>query len=117
MHRPTPPLLVSTFRHLRGLPVCAALAGTIMLAGLTPVHAAVRTDIKLGMAIEPAGLDPTIAAPVAIGQVTWQNVFEGLVAIDESGKIVPQLAKSWEISPDGLTYTFKLQPGVKFHDG
>ncbi len=69
------------------------------------------------MSVEPTGLDPTIAAPVAIGQVTWQNVFEGLVSIDESGKVQPQLAKSWEISPDGLTYTFKLQTGVKFHDG
>ena len=78
---------------------------------------AAKTNLVLGMAIEPAGLDPTIAAPVAIGQVTWQNIFEGLVTIDRDGKIQPQLAKSWTISPDGLTYTFKLQSGVKFHDG
>jgi len=110
MYQPTLPLLGRHFRRL-------AIAGMAVLAGLAPAQAAPRTDIKLGMAIEPAGLDPTIAAPVAIGQVTWQNVFEGLVAIDESGKIVPQLAKSWEISPDGLTYTFKLQSGVTFHDG
>ena len=71
----------------------------------------------LDMSVEPAGLDPTIAAPVAIGQVTWQNIFEGLVSIDETGKVQPQLAKSWDISPDGLTYTFKLQTSVKFHDG
>ncbi|OLP57822.1 ABC transporter substrate-binding protein [Xaviernesmea oryzae] len=79
--------------------------------------AAPKTSLVLGMNPEPQGLDPTIAAPVAIGQVTWQNIFEGLVAIDRTGKIVPQLAKSWEISPDGLTYTFHLREGVTFHDG
>ncbi|WP_371833348.1 ABC transporter substrate-binding protein [Ferirhizobium litorale] len=76
-----------------------------------------RNALVLGMGIEPAGLDPTIAAPVAIGQVTWQNIFEGLVTIDRDGKIRPQLAKSWEISEDGLLYTFHLEQGVTFHDG
>jgi peptide/nickel transport system substrate-binding protein len=93
----------------------AVLAGLVTL-GVPPAEAA-KSSLTLGMAIEPVGLDPTIAAPVAIGQVTWQNVFEGLVTIDEAGKVQPQLAKSWEVSPDGLTYTFKLQTGVKFHDG
>lgn len=95
-----------------------ALAITVFpgLVSTGNVFAAER-EIAIGMSIEPTGLDPTIAAPVAIGQVTWQNVFEGLVAIDRNGQIIPQLAKSWEISPDGLTYTFALQEGVVFHDG
>ncbi|CUX58126.1 ABC transporter, substrate binding protein (oligopeptide) [Agrobacterium tomkonis CFBP 6623] len=83
----------------------------------TVAEAAPKTALTLGMAVEPAGLDPTIAAPVAIGQVTWQNVFEGLVKIDSEGKVKPQLAESWEIAPDGKTYTFKLRKGVTFHDG
>ncbi len=80
-------------------------------------YAAPKTALTLGMAIEPTGLDPTIAAPVAIGQVTWQNIFEGLVTIDSKGQVKPQLAESWQISPDGKTYTFKLRKGVTFHDG
>jgi len=92
-----------------------ALSAGLLLAGATV--AATKTSLVLGMSVEPQGLDPTVSAPVAIGQVTWQNIFEGLVAIDKDGKIVPQLAKSWEISGDGLIYTFKLQQGVKFHDG
>lgn len=36
---------------------------------------------------------------------------------DGSGKVVPNLAESWTIAPDGLTYTFKLRKGVKFHNG
>lgn len=105
-----------SMRGLRRSGMAAAIIATGLLGGLATAEAA-NTSLKLGMSIEPAGLDPTIAAPVAIGQVTWQNIFEGLVAIDEAGKVVPQLAKSWTISPDGLTYTFKLQNGVKFHDG
>ncbi len=88
----------------------AALPGTAALA-------APKNSITIGMGTEPAGLDPTAGANVFIGQVTWQNIFEGLVTIDEEGKIQPQLASGWEISEDGRTYTFKLHDGVKFHDG
>ncbi|TCU18322.1 ABC transporter substrate-binding protein [Rhizobium sullae] len=110
-------LLPAPFTRLaHRLSLSAALSVAMMASAVVPAHAA-KTVLNLGMSVEPAGLDPTTAAPVAIGQVTWQNVFEGLVAIDESGKVRPQLAKSWEISPEGLTYTFKLQTGVKFHDG
>ncbi len=108
--------LAPSARLVRRLSMGVALFAGIMMLALTPAEAA-KTTLNLGMSVEPTGLDPTIAAPVAIGQVTWQNVFEGLVSIDETGKVQPQLAKSWEISPDGLTYTFKLQSGAKFHDG
>lgn len=98
-----------------------ALIGAVVAlgAGMSAVHAmaAPKTDVSIGMAIEPAGLDPTAAAPVAIGQVTWQNIFEGLTTIDRNGEVQPQLAESWEISDDGKTYTFKLRPDVTFHNG
>lgn len=105
----------------RRVAAACVLALVGCLAGLggaiSPSAAAPRTDLVIGMNIEPSGLDPTIAAPVAIGQVTWRNVFEGLVRIDSAGKVQPDLARSWTISPDGLTYTFALQTGVTFHDG
>jgi peptide/nickel transport system substrate-binding protein len=47
-----------------------------------------------------------------------KRMFEGLTAQElGSYKIVPGLAQSWDIARDGLTYTFKLRPNVKFHDG
>lgn len=52
--------------------------------------------------------------------LSWQvqsQLFEGLTAFDADGNIVPNLAKSWEISDDGLEVTFVLQEGVTFHDG
>ncbi len=44
-------------------------------------------------------------------------VFDGLVRANQKQELVGQLAESWEISPDGTIYTFKLRPGVTFHDG
>lgn len=48
-----------------------------------------------------------------------QQVMEGLVALKpgSTSEIVPSLATKWEVAPDGLTYTFTLREGVKFHDG
>ena len=54
---------------------------------------------------------------MAIREVTWGNLYEGLVTLDKTGKVKPLLATGWAISDDGLTYTFKLRPNVKFHNG
>jgi peptide/nickel transport system substrate-binding protein len=45
------------------------------------------------------------------------HVIEGLVAYSDDLKIIPMLAESWTVSDDGKTYTFKLRPGLKFHNG
>jgi ABC-type transport system substrate-binding protein len=46
-----------------------------------------------------------------------QNVHNSIVTVDKSLNVIPELAKGFEQSADGLTYTFHLRPGVKFHDG
>ena len=46
-----------------------------------------------------------------------QNVHDAIVTVDENFTVIPSLAERFEESPDGLTYTFHLRPGVKFHDG
>lgn len=89
----------------------------ISLLSIGDANSAGRNDLVLGMSIEPSGLDPTTAAPVAIGQVVWQNLFEGLVAIDKNGRVKPELAESWTISDDGLIYTFDLRKDVYFQNG
>ncbi|HWR39286.1 MAG TPA: ABC transporter substrate-binding protein [Patescibacteria group bacterium] len=47
----------------------------------------------------------------------YKMLYDGFVEDGGNGKILPQLATGWEISPDGKTYTFKLRQGVKFSDG
>jgi glutathione transport system substrate-binding protein len=46
-----------------------------------------------------------------------RTMYEGLVGFDENMNVVPLLAENWDVSEDGLVYTFHLRSGIKFHDG
>ncbi|UJW85161.1 ABC transporter substrate-binding protein [Devosia sp. SL43] len=91
-----------------------ALALTTVAAGMAMAQ---PTELRVGVALEPPALDPTAGAAEAIDIVVYQNVFEGLTRIDQTGAVQPGLAESWTISEDNLSYTFKLHDGVTFHDG
>lgn len=91
-----------------------ALASTLALMASTSLA---QQSITVGMQLEPPHLDPTSAAAGAIDSVLYSNVFEGLTRFMGDGSIVPGLAESWDITEDGLTYTFTLHSGVTFHDG
>jgi oligopeptide transport system substrate-binding protein len=66
--------------------------------------------------IGPITLDPAISADMSSHTYVMQ-IFSGLVRLDHELNIVPDIAESWEKSPDGKTYTFYLRQGVKFHSG
>jgi peptide/nickel transport system substrate-binding protein len=76
-----------------------------------------RTDVVVGLTGEPTNLDFTTTSGSAIPQLLMNNVYEGLVTIDQEGEVRPQLAASWEVNGDRTVYTFKLQDGVTFSDG
>jgi len=65
---------------------------------------------------DPRSLDPALSTDVPTGRAVGY-VFDGLTRFTPDAKVVPGLAKSWDVSPDGITYTFHLRSGVKFHDG
>ena len=66
---------------------------------------------------DPRGLDPALVDDGESSKPIVQ-MYEGLTQFGDSNtEVEPCLAESWEISDDGLTYTFKLKQGVKFHDG
>lgn len=46
-----------------------------------------------------------------------QNVHNSIVTVDENLNVIPMLAESFDVAEDGLSYTFNLRPGVRFHDG
>lgn len=74
-----------------------------------------KDTIIVAQGADPKSLDPYGTTDSPAGRVTTQ-IFEGLVARDDEGNIIPSLAESWDIVDD-CTYVFHLRKGVKFHNG
>jgi peptide/nickel transport system substrate-binding protein len=111
------PLLLRAPLLITALPL---LAGVLLLAVLPmsmTAHAQAPNRVTIGMQLEPPILDPTASPAAAISEILYGNVFEGLVQFGADGSVVPKLAASWDVSADGLSYTFHLQHEVRFHDG
>ena len=99
----------------------AVLTVVLALVWAAPILAADTPKsggtLVFGRGGDSVGLDPAYETD-GNSFMVCDNVFEALVSYkDESTALEPGLAESWEISPDGLTYTFHLRKGVKFHDG
>jgi len=94
-----------------------SITAAVVVASLTGTAQAARTDVTLGMQLEPPNLDPTAGAAAAIDEVVYANIFEGLTRFAPDGSVLPALASSWEIENEGMRYVFALQQGVTFHDG
>ena len=94
--------------------------GLVLVAVLlvsVAVAAPPKDAMVIGLLAEPVTMDPPQITDLNSTRVI-KRMFEGLTA-QELGtyKIIPGLAQSWDISKDGLTYTFHLRPNVKFHTG
>jgi ABC-type transport system substrate-binding protein len=75
-----------------------------------------RTLIDSRDNYDPRSLDPALSTDVPTGRAV-SYLFDGLVRFTADAQVVPGLARSWEVSDGGRTYTFHLRRGVKFHDG
>lgn len=98
---------------LHSLPICLSLLATLPAAYAdTPPGVLV-----IGQVAEPQSLDPQVATAANDSRILV-NIYDGLVRnAPGSLSIEPALASRWEISPDGLKYTFHLRDNVKFQDG
>ena len=65
---------------------------------------------------DPTTLDPALVSDIVSASYVIQ-IFSGLVTIDGEGQVVGDMAHSWDITEDGLLYTFHLRPDIYFHDG
>jgi 4-phytase/acid phosphatase/peptide/nickel transport system substrate-binding protein len=75
-------------------------------------------SITVGLELDIPGFDPLKVGVFDTAALTASaSIFDTLTYLDDKGKAQPKLALSWEPSEDFKTWTFKLRPGVKFHDG
>lgn len=89
----------------------------VMLFGMQAPWAAGEKVLRVGWLSEPKTLDP-VGPSDNPSLWTLHNVHDTLVRVSNDSKsIEPDLAKSWDVSADNLTYTFHLHQGVKFHNG
>ena len=101
------------------MPALAAIGGVGVASAQDATPAAdvvTGGTLRVGLSADPAELDPHLTSLTAAWHVI-EHVYETLVSYDETLAPIPALAESWEISEDGLTYTFALRQGVKFHNG
>jgi ABC-type dipeptide/oligopeptide/nickel transport system permease component/ABC-type transport system substrate-binding protein len=101
--------------HGNRAPRCIGVA--LLLTFSWGAAAQARNNAVIGVQLEPPVLDPTSNPAAPITEIVYGNVYEGLVQFAADGSVRPALATAWEISADGLIYTFHLRRGVRFHDG
>jgi oligopeptide transport system substrate-binding protein len=65
---------------------------------------------------DPRTLDPSLMTDV-VGQIVLDDLYEGLVTLDEKGNTIPGVANSWETSADGKTWTFHLRDNARWSNG
>jgi len=106
-------------KSIGGFPVITALS---IIIAVFMVGCGTATDdgsavFRYRLASDPPSLDPIHSTDTTSATIVLK-IFEGLVDQDpETLDIIPSLAESWDISGDGLTYTFHLKKGVMFHNG
>ena len=103
----------------------SALARIFLVAGFGVALSAMPANaqkpggsITVGLELDIPGFDPLKVGVYDTAALTASSaLFDTLTTLDANGKPQPKLALSWTHSEDFKTWTFKLRPGVKFHDG
>ncbi len=100
----------------RFAPAAIAAFATLSLVTIGSVPAVAEMVLNRGNQAEPTSLDPHKGTDVQSARIGY-DLFEGLLTFGPDGKTAPGVAEKWEISADGLTYTFTLRADAKWSDG
>ena len=95
----------------------AAAAAAEAMAAPEPEPEADTFDIRIAIGPDIQDMDPQRSNAVWNTIMLWGNVTEGLVTTDDNGVVIPELAESFELMDDNLTWRFKLREGITFHNG
>lgn len=112
----SPTRLSAALKRLIG---ATALALVCAMPGLSHADLAPSVDkntLIVALDKEVQSLDALVTASGDSQRYALQ-IFDTLYGFDPKGNIIPRMAEHYEISPDGLTYTFRLREGIKFHNG
>lgn len=93
---------------------CIAVVNSHSRKTATPTQS---DSVAIGIKLAPVSLDIRNQSGSALEQLLIGNVYEALVSRNSNNEVEPGLAKSWTISNDGLTYTFKLNEHMNFSNG
>lgn len=94
----------------------ALVLALFLLGPLAIASASAATVLRRASPVEPETLDPQKSAGTP-EQMIELDLFEGLTAYDAAAHVIPGVASRWDVSPDGLTWTFHLRPDAKWSDG
>ncbi|MBL8587782.1 MAG: ABC transporter substrate-binding protein [Methylobacteriaceae bacterium] len=95
-----------------------AAAAAVAVSGFVPALAqAPRKTLIVASNQDIPNFDPHVATGYSASMLL-RNVYDSLVRVEGNPpQVIPHLAQSWTVSPDGMVYTFKLDPAAKFHSG
>lgn len=103
-------------RHALAIVTLAAIAASAACGGGGSTREGVRDTLVFAAPADATTLDPHNTTDTESDQVIMM-VFETLIGFDDDMRIVGRLAEQWEVDEDGVTWTFHLRRGVRFHDG
>ncbi len=108
--------MTSRARTLRRVGRVLALVPLLAVAAAVTESAGAASELRVGIQRLSPRLDPAIAA-AGPERMLFHLLFQGLVEFGDRGDIQPALATQWEVSRDGLMWTFRLRSDVRFHNG
>ena len=99
------------------LVACGGSSSSTASAGSTgSASGSTTSNVTVQIGPNPESIDPALNSTIDGGNMLI-TAFEGLLIVDENNQVQPGQAESWEVSEDGLTWTFHLREGLKWSDG